>query len=41
MIIRAKTKELLQTRELTQRQKYNTKLNKEEMDNKYRMGKII
>lgn len=34
MIIRAKTKELLQTRELTQRQKDNTKLNKEEMDNK-------
>ena len=33
MIIRAKTKELLQTRELTQRQKDNTKLNKEEMDN--------
>lgn len=34
MIIRAKTKELLQTRELTQRQKDNTKLNKEEMNNK-------
>ena len=34
MIIRAKTKELLQTRELTQRQKDNTKLNKKEMDNK-------
>lgn len=33
MIIRAKTKELLQTRELTQKQKDNTKLNKEEMDN--------
>ena len=33
MIIRAKTKELLQTRELTERQIDNTKLNKEEMDN--------
>lgn len=32
MILRAKTKELLQTRELTQKQIANTKLNKEEMD---------
>lgn len=33
MILRAKTKELLQTRELTQKQIENTKLNQQEMDN--------
>ena len=34
MLLRAKTKELLQTRELTKKQINNTRLNKEEMDKK-------
>ncbi|MDA0027775.1 radical SAM protein [Brachyspira hyodysenteriae] len=34
MILRSKTKELLQTRTLTEKQINNTKLNKEEMDKK-------